>query len=158
MITVGVSGRSGYAESVSEPSDRTPRDRLSYLVGAVLAALEGVLLVGFSGFFGYEIAVGATDDTTRAATSGGLILVFGLFLLFLARGWARRSDWPRTPTLLWNALLLPVAWSLYQSGRGLVAFGVAVFAVASIAVALGAHPNDPIRRDELADDDTDTIS
>lgn len=124
----------------------------------MLAVLEGVLLLGFSGFFGYEIAVGATDDTTRAATSGMLILVFGLFLLFLARGWARRSDWPRTPTLLWNALLLPVAWSLYQSGRGLVAFGVAIVAVASIVAALGARPNDPIQRDEPADDDAGTLS
>ena len=72
----------------------------------------------------------------------------GIVLLAMARGWVRLADWPRTPTLLWNILLLPVAWSLLQSGRSLVAVGVAAVAVLSVAAALGARPNDPIRRDE----------
>lgn len=141
-----------YAGCVTDATDRTPRDLLPYRVGTLLSATEGVLLLGFSAFFGYEISAGATDDVVRGATSGALILVFALFLLFLARGWARRADWPRTPTLLWNALLLPVAWSLWQSNRALVSLGVAVVAICSIVAALGARPNDPIRRDEPSED------
>ncbi len=136
---------------MTDPYPHPSRDLRSHHASAVLAALEGIVLLGFAGFFGYEIASGATDDTTRGLTSGALILVFALSLLAMARGWARLADWPRTPTLLWNILLLPVAWSLFQSGRPLVASGVAAVAVVSVVAALGARPNDPIRRDEPDD-------
>lgn len=141
----------GYPWAVTDPNAHLPRDLRSHRVSAALAAIEGVVLLGFAGFFGYEIASGATDDATRGLTSGVLILVFALFLLAMARGWARLADWPRTPTLLWNLLLLPVAWSLFQSGRTLVALGVAAVAMASVVAALGARPNDPIRRDDPDD-------
>ncbi len=136
---------------MTDPKAHLPRDLRSHRVSAALAAIEGVVLLGFAGFFGYEIASGATDDATRGLTSGVLILVFALFLLAMARGWARLADWPRTPTLLWNLLLLPVAWSLFQSGRTLVALGVAAVAMVSVVAALGARPNDPIRRDDPDD-------
>ena len=114
-----------------------------------LTLLEGLVVVGFAGFYVYEIATGATDDVTRAATSGVLILVFGLGLLWLGRGWLVGRDWPRTPTLLWNALLLPVAWSLRESDRMPIALGVAVLAVASIGAALAT----PMRHDRDGSED-----
>ena len=144
----------GYPCLVTEPTAHLPRDLRSHRASAVLAGLEGLVLLGFAGFYGYEVGSGATDDTARGVTSGALILVFALFLLAMARGWARMADWPRTPTLLWNVLLLPVAWSLLQSDRTLPAVGVGVVAVASVVAALGARPNDPIRRDP---DDADDL-
>ncbi len=150
---LSVSSPTGYPCLVTDPTAHPPRDLRSHRASAVLAALEGLVLLGFVGFFGYEIASGATDDITRGVTSGALILVFAVFLLAMARGWARLADWPRTPTLLWNLLMLPVAWSLFQSDRSLVALGVGVVAVASVAAALGARPNDPIRRDPDDADD-----
>jgi hypothetical protein len=69
-----------------------------------------------------------------------MILVFGVALLFVARGWTRGQGWPRTPTLVWNALLLPVAWTLRESDQTLVAAGLAVLAVASIVAALASPP------------------
>jgi hypothetical protein len=104
----------------------------------LLTLVEAVAVLGFALFYVYEMVTGATDDLTRAATSGVLILVFGLGLLALARGWARAADWPRTPTVLWNALLLPVAWSLHESDRTPVALAVALVAVASIAAAVSS--------------------
>lgn len=129
-----------------EPSPRTePAARTSaHRVVALLTLLEALVLLGFVGFYVYEIATGATDDVTRAITSALLILVFGTFLLVLARAWARRADWARTPTLLWNALLLPVAWSLHQSEQTWPALAVAAVAVASIGAALAAPPRSPV--------------
>jgi hypothetical protein len=130
-------------------------------LAGVLTLLEALVVVGFAAFYGYEIAAGATATVTTAVTSGLLILVFGAGLGALARGWFRAADWPRTPTLLWNALLLPVAWSLHDSGRTPVALGVAAMALASIGAALaspmrrgpGAEPDDP---DETGEpDETD---
>jgi peptidoglycan/LPS O-acetylase OafA/YrhL len=116
----------------------------------VLTLLEALVVLGFAVFYVYEMVTGATDDLTRAATSGALILVFGLALLALARGWGRAAQWARTPTVLWNVLLLPVAWSLRESDRTDVAVAVGLVAVASIVAALAS----PGRRDE--GDDTDS--
>ena len=122
--------------------------RGSHRAAGLLTLVEAVAVLGFALFYVYEMVTGATDDLSRAATSGVLILVFGLGLLALARGWARAADWPRTPTVLWNALLIPVAWSLHESDRTPLALAVALVAVASIAAAVSA----PGRR---ADGDAD---
>ena len=112
--------------------------RGSHRAAGLLTLVEAVAVLGFALFYVYEMVTGATDDLTRAATSGVLILVFGLGLLALARGWARAADWPRTPTVLWNALLLPVAWSLHESDRTPVALAVGLVAVASIVAAVSS--------------------
>lgn len=128
-----------------EPQPTTEPGRgAAHRVAALLTLVEALVLLGFVVFYVYEMASGATDDLTRASTSGALILVFAIFLLVLARAWARRADWTRTPTLLWNALLLPVAWSLHGSDRTMLALAVAAVAVASIGAALAAPPRSPV--------------
>ena len=124
--------------------------RGSHRAAGLLTLVEAVAVLGFALFYVYEMVTGATEDLTRAATSGALILVFGVALLALARGWSHAADWPRTPTVLWNALLLPVAWSLHESGRTPVALAVALVAIASIGAAVSA----PGRRDGLGDPQT----
>jgi len=123
---------------VTESTSQARTVRGSHRAAGLLTLVEAVAVLGFALFYVYEMVTGATDDLARAATSGVLILVFGLGLLALARGWARAADWPRTPTVLWNALLLPVAWSLHESDRTPLALAVGVLAVASIAAAVSA--------------------
>jgi len=123
---------------VTESTSQARTVRGSHRAAGLLTLVEAVAVLGFARFYVYEMVTGATDDLARAATSGVLILVFGLGLLALARGWARAADWPRTPTVLWNALLLPVAWSLHESDRTPLALAVGVLAVASIAAAVSA--------------------
>jgi uncharacterized membrane protein len=105
-----------------------------------LCALGGLTLLGVAAFFGYEIALGESDSVARAVMSMLLILLGGIALLLLARGWSTSASWPRTPTIVWNALLLPVAWSLHQSGRSAVGVLLAVVAVGSIVAAVAAAP------------------
>jgi hypothetical protein len=107
---------------------------------AALCGVEGLVLVGLAAFYGYEIAIGESDSTARAVMSMLLILLGAVALVLLARGWAGGSTWPRTPTIVWNALLVPVAWSLLESGRPLIALGVAVLAVGSVVSAISASP------------------
>lgn len=134
----------GYAARVTTRSRPSPdaqpeRDpQTARAVAAVVCLVEGLVLVGFAIFYVVEIVAGATDSVVRATTSGSLILLFGAGLIVLSVGWRRGAAWPRTPTLLWNALLLPVAWSLHDSGRTLLAIGVAVLAVVGIGAALNA--------------------
>ncbi|HET8988549.1 MAG TPA: hypothetical protein VFN43_08580 [Humibacillus sp.] len=128
---------------MTEPRpDPSPRHRaavtVAHRLAGALTLLEGLVLVGFVVFYVVEMVSGATDDLARAAVSAVLILVFGLGLLALARGWFRADDWPKTPTVLWNALLLPVAWSLREGDRGQVALAVGAVALASIVAAVAA--------------------
>ncbi|MFM6848549.1 MAG: hypothetical protein ACKOVB_05545 [Terrabacter sp.] len=141
---------------MTEPTTPSRQVGRSHRAAAVLTLVEALVVLGFAVFYVYEMVTGATDDLTRAATSGALILVFGLALLALARAWSRASQWARTPTVLWNVLLLPVAWSLHESGRDAVALGVAAVALASIGAALAS----PGRRDDVdgADAETDVVS
>jgi cytochrome bd-type quinol oxidase subunit 2 len=121
-------------------SDTQQRARLT---AASVTLVEALILLGFLAFYVYEMAAGAADDLVRAGTSAALILVFGVLLVVLAAGWRRAADWARTPTLLWNALLLPVAWSLHDSGWNPLAVGVGVLAVVAIGAALAAPPREP---------------
>ena len=72
-----------------------------------------------------------------------LILVFAIGIGALARGWWSGANWPNTPTVVWNLLLLPVAWSLLQAGRGVVALLLAAVAVLGIVSAVRADTSDP---------------
>ena len=133
---------SRYAARVTESTTPHREVRGSQRTAALLTLIEALVLLAFTAFYGYEMASGATNDLARAATSGVLILVFAVALGVLAWGWSRGANWPRTPTILWNALLLPVAWSLRESGRTSLALAVAALAVASIVAALAT----PARR------------
>ena len=106
----------------------------------MLCALEGLALLGFAGFYGYEIAIGESDSVARAVVSMLLIVVGAVGLLLLARGWSSGASWPRTPTIVWNALLLPVSWSLHQAGRSGFGAVLAVLAIGSVVAALAAAP------------------
>ncbi len=96
------------------------------------------MLLGFAVFYVYELARGGSADVARVVSSTLLIAVFGAALLVLGRTWLTGADWPRTPTLVWNVLLLPVAWGLYQGGQGATGTVVGASAVVGLGSALAA--------------------
>lgn len=138
------------AQEHSEAGDGRPAPAMRRLA-ALLTAFEALIVLGFAVFFGYEVAVNAEDSLTTALGSGALILITGIALLYLARGWARGAHWPRTPTILWNVLLLPVAWSLHDSEQTLIALGVAALALASIMASLATPSHLPAALDRDRD-------
>jgi hypothetical protein len=128
----------GTSASGADPQPDAPAATTAHRLAGVLTALEGLVLVGFAVFYVVEMASGATDNLSRAAVSTVLIVVFGVGLLALARGWFAAAGWPKTPTVLWNALLLPVAWSLREGDRPLIALAVGAVALTSIVAAVAA--------------------
>lgn len=123
------------------------------LVVAALCVLEGIVLLGFAGFYAYEIAIGESASVARAVMSMLLILIGGIALLLLARGWRTGESWPRTPTIVWNALLLPVAWSMLQADRTAVAMSLGLLAIMSVVAALRAAPGPVAPADPEGDPD-----
>lgn len=103
-------------------------------MAALVCGVQGLLLLGFCAFYLYELVIGEGEDPARVVMSIVLMALFGVGLLALARGWLRGLAWPRTPTIVWNLLMLPVAWSMKDAGFwGAIPLGV--IAVAGIVAA-----------------------
>ncbi len=117
-------------------------------VAALVLGAQVVVLLGFAGFYLYELVRGEGDSVGRVVVSIVLILVTAVGLGAMARAWWGADTWPRTPTLVWSVLLLPVAWGLFQGHQGAVGALVGVCAVAGSAAALATpsadrrHPSD----------------
>ena len=129
------------------PAPSRPRDPFR-AVAAGICGVQALALLGFVGFYVWELTQDSADDVARAVMSAVLILVFAVGIAALARGWVRGDNWPNTPTVVWNALLLPVGWSLVQSDHGLVGALVVVVALVAVVAAIRADT-----ADEDADED-----
>ena len=103
---------------------------------AVLTGLQAAALVGFAAFYVYELVIGEGSDAARVLMSALLILVGGVGLAVLARGWIGGAHWPRTPTIVWSALLVPVALGLVQGNQALAGWLVLGLATVTAVAAL----------------------
>jgi hypothetical protein len=110
----------------------------------VLTGLQALALVGFAVYYVYELVIGEGSDATRVLMSAVLILLAGVALSLVALGWVRGASWPRTPTMVWNVLLLPVGVGLIQGDRALVGWTVVIVAVGATLAALGARDPDAV--------------
>ena len=102
------------------------------VAGLVLA--QGGLLVGIAVVAAVELAVATAADVTRALVSAGLTLRAGAGLLQVGRGLLRARRWARSPALVTNLILVPVAVGLLQGGRWYL--GVPLIAAAATVVVL----------------------
>ena len=112
-------------------------------LAAAVCAVEAMVLLGFCGFYLWELAQGGSDDAGRAVVSTLLIAVFAVALGLLARAWVRGAGWPNTPTVVWNVLLLPVSWSLVTGGQAPIGTAVGLAALVGVVAAAraGAPPD-----------------
>lgn len=131
--------------STAPPEPRATSRPLARTLSAGLALLEALVLLGFAVFYVAELVVGGGNDTARVVTSAIVIVITAVGLAYLTRGWWTAATWVRTPTLVWNVLLLPVAASLVQAGQGLIGglvLGVALLSLVA-AIASGGRPPSP---------------
>lgn len=126
------------------PSDRPSSHSVDRprVVASAVCALQGLFLLGFCVFSLVELASSGSDSPSRVVMEVVLVAVFAVGLLAIARFWVAGADWPKTPTIVWNLLLLPVAWGLVQSDRALIAVAVAAVAVTGIGAAAAASTSD----------------
>jgi hypothetical protein len=124
-------------DAVPEPSSRGPR-RLA----ALLTGLQALALAGFAAYYVVELVLGEGSDATRVLMSALLILIGAAGLGALTRGWLGAASWPRTPTIVWNVLLLPVGLGLIQGNRVLVGWVVIGLALLTSLAAFAAREPD----------------
>ncbi|MCG0284363.1 hypothetical protein [Streptomyces sp. PSAA01] len=147
----GASKATGAVAADADAAPVGPRpNRLT--VAAVLAAAEGVVLLGFGVYVLIMGLAGDPESPQQAEMLGVTVVALALLPLLAARGLWLRRRWSRGPAMITQLMALPVAWTLVQNGGGLIAAGV-VTAIAALAVmallinptateALGIGPRD----------------
>ena len=110
-------------------------------VAAGVVGLQALALVVFAVFYLVELFSGGGGDTARVLSSVVLLAVFAVGLIVLARGLLAGHPSVRTPTVVWELLLLPVGVTLVQSGQAVIGVLVLVASVVCLlAVALRRRP------------------
>jgi hypothetical protein len=91
--------------------------------GLIAAAIIGLHALGcavLAALFPLVSAQRASLSSTSHVMFSVVTALFAVGLGLVARGLWRGLAWPRTATVVWLALLLPVGWALVQAGWGLV--------------------------------------
>ena len=101
---------------------------------AALVALQALGLAAVAVFYLVELVVATADDAVRAAVSALLALAAAAGLGLVARGLLQRRGWARSPALVSNLLVLPVAVGLLRGGRWYVGLPLLVWAVAVLGL------------------------
>jgi len=102
-------------------------------LAALVAAVEGVGLVGLAGFYAIKTALDRPDSYAPALLGALMALAGGAVLLLLARALLRLRTWARSPLVVLQILALPVGYSLgFQAG--LIGYGgpILLLAVAEL--------------------------
>ncbi|MEU8822711.1 hypothetical protein [Streptomyces sp. NPDC048636] len=130
------------AAAAAAPADTAPDGPRPARItaAAVLAAVEGVVLLGFGV---YVLIMGLTGDPEspqQAEMLGVTVLALAALPLLAARGLLLRRRWSRGPAMITQLMALPVAWTLVQNGGGLIAAGAAIGVAALAVLALLINP------------------
>ncbi len=97
-------------------------------------ALQALGLAVVAAFYLVEVAVASADDVVRAVVTALLAGLAAAGLALVARALLRARTWARSPALVTNLILVPVAWGLLQGGRWYV--GVPLGALALLVIVL----------------------
>jgi hypothetical protein len=110
------------------------------LAAALVVALEGLVALGLGLYVAVETLAGAAEDVTSALAESVFGVGIGAGLLWVAWGGLFRMErWGRSPSVLAQIFVLPVAITLIQSDKPL--YGIPLIAVAVIGLgALLAPP------------------
>ncbi|WP_392544927.1 hypothetical protein [Oryzobacter telluris] len=113
-------------------------------VAALLTGVQALGLLGFAAFYLYELAVGEGSDPVRVVMSALLIAVFGVGLGLVSRAWLGDAAWPKTPTIVWSALLFPVGGGMIQGGLRFLGWCLLALALGTALVALASKGVDTL--------------
>ncbi|GAA0947774.1 hypothetical protein [Actinocorallia libanotica] len=115
------------------------RPPFTLLLAAALEALLGLVAVAGGLYTAVETVVGDPLNTTTALAVAVLAVGGGALMLKVAHGLYRAQSWSRSPAVLTQLFLLPVAVSLVQSDQPQLGYPLVALAVCAL-VALFARP------------------
>lgn len=112
---------------------------------AALVGLQGIVLLGFAAFDALQLARSQASEPRGAVSVLSLSVLAGGALLLVARGLRRRRRWSRSPALLTQLILIPVALSLVRSDRWYVGALLLVWAAITLVLLLAPAAGGQLR-------------
>ncbi|WP_157250663.1 hypothetical protein [Nonomuraea typhae] len=110
---------------------------MTLLVAAVIVALEGLIALGLGIYVGVEAAVGRPESMTSAVAEAGFGLLVGAGLLWVAWGGLFKLErWGRSPSVLAQIFVIPVAITLINADRPALGIPLLAVALAGLGVLL----------------------
>ena len=109
-------------------------------VAAAVVAIEALLLVALAAAYGIGIRQDAESSLGRALASIALFIVGATILGWMARAWLQGQIWPRMATLVLNALLVPVSFTMIRGDGVLIGAPVLLLGLSGVAAALASSP------------------
>lgn len=134
---------------MSSPASVPPwkGSRAHWLSAAAGTAISALALVVMAGTSVWSAIDGSASTTTRALTEAAMLVVLGGAVLALVVALVQEKALAKTPTLLWNGMLVPIGFSLMDGGAKALGIATVVVAAASFLVTL------PLPRYEADDED-----
>ncbi len=123
------------------------RPRTLFLAAA-LEAVVGLIAIGGGLFTAVETLVGEPRNTATALGVAVLALGGGALMLKVAHGLYRAERWSRSPAVLTQLFLVPVAVSLVQSGQPQWGYPLVVIAVCALVALLSRPTSTALFTDE----------
>jgi hypothetical protein len=111
------------------------------LVAAGIIGLQALACAVFAVVFPLAAPTDASLSTTSHVMFSVFMALFAVGLGLVARGLWQGLSWPRTATVVWLVLLLPVGWAMVQAGWGLVGVLILGSSVAGIAAVAAEGRN-----------------
>ena len=103
------------------------------LIAAAIIALQALGCAALAVFFPLLAAQRASLSSTSHVMFSVVTALFAAGLGLVARGLWRGLSWPRTATVVWLVLLLPVGWAMVQASSGLAGGLILGSAIAGLA-------------------------
>lgn len=122
---------------------RTPRGAARprrITAAAALLGLQGLVVAGFGVVLLVRLVTNRPEQVVSAATLAVTVLVLSLLPLVAARGLWLSRRWSRSPALVVQLMVLPVAWQLVQRDGVLLVVGLAVGATAIAVLGMLLNP------------------
>ncbi|WP_393176607.1 hypothetical protein [Nonomuraea marmarensis] len=115
---------------------RRPRP-VSLVIAAAIVALEGLVALGLGVYVGVEALAGTSDNLTTALAEAGFGALVGAGLLWVAWGGLFKIErWGRSPGVVAQIFMLPVAVTLIQSDQPQLGIPLIVVALAGLGTLL----------------------
>ena len=133
---------------MSAPRSRAADAPLPRAVGlaALLVGLQGAGLVLLAAFTVVETLLGRTSQTAAATVMSGIAFLAALALLLVARGLRGRRRWSRSPALLAQLLVVPVAVTQVTDGVWWVGVPLLVWAATVLLLVSSQTVGRQLRR------------
>jgi hypothetical protein len=113
------------------------RRPLTILIAAAVVALEGLIALGLGLFVAVEALTGTPGNMTTALAEAAFGVLIGAGLLWVAWGGLFKMErWGRSPGVLTQIFVMPVAVTLIQSDQPQLGIPLIVVALAGLVTLL----------------------